>query len=81
MKCGGHSYNPGFSSTTGVQISMNRFKAVEYNSTTKIATIGGGMIWDDVYAALLPYGVNVPGGRVDGIGVSGFVLGGGEYIF
>lgn len=30
-----------------------------------------------VYAALAPYGVNVVGGRVSGVGVAGFTLGGG----
>jgi FAD/FMN-containing dehydrogenase len=36
------------------------------------------LIWDEVYAALEPHGVNVVGGRVSGVGVGGFVLGGGE---
>jgi len=31
------------------------------------ADIGTGLIWDDVYAALEPFGVNVPGGRVSGL--------------
>jgi len=35
------------------------------------------MIWDDVYAALEPHGVTVVGGRVPGVGVAGFTLGGG----
>jgi hypothetical protein len=34
-------------------------------------------VWDDVYAALDPLGANVVGGRVTGIGVGGFILGGG----
>ncbi|KAH9930868.1 FAD-binding domain-containing protein [Fomitopsis serialis] len=36
-----------------------------------------GNIWDDVYSALEPYSVNVVGGRVTGVGVAGFTLGGG----
>lgn len=70
--------NPGFSSTPGVQIAMYRFANVTYDNTTQTATIGAGMIWDDVYAALEPYGMNVAGGRVSGIGVAGFTLGGGK---
>lgn len=35
------------------------------------------MIWDDVYSYLEPRGVNVLGGRVTGVGVAGFILGGG----
>ncbi|KAJ7833877.1 FAD-binding domain-containing protein [Mycena olivaceomarginata] len=77
VKGGGHTANPGFSSTTGVQISMARFSGVVYDAASGTATIGAGLIWDDVYAALAPYGVNVVGGRVSGVGVAGFTLGGG----
>ncbi|TFK39177.1 hypothetical protein BDQ12DRAFT_734991 [Crucibulum laeve] len=77
VKGGGHASNPGFSSTTGVHISMYRFSEVTYNSASQTAVIGAGLIWDDVYAALAPYNVNVVGGRVTGVGVAGFILGGG----
>ncbi|KAG6333932.1 hypothetical protein ID866_5154 [Astraeus odoratus] len=77
VKGGGHTSNPGFSSTPGVQIAMYRFSEVIYNSTTQTVTVGAGLIWDDVYAALEPHGVNVVGGRVTGVGVAGFTLGGG----
>ena len=40
--------------------------------------VGAGLIWDDVYKALEKEGVNVIGGRVTGVGVAGFILGGGE---
>ena len=70
--------NPGFSSTPGVQIAMSRFANVTYDPTSQTATIGAGSIWDGVYAALELYGVNVAGGRVSGIGVAGFTLGGGK---
>ncbi|KAJ8590729.1 FAD-binding domain-containing protein [Rhizopogon salebrosus TDB-379] len=77
VKGGGHASNPGFSSTSGVQIAMSRFSDVTYDYVSQTATIGAGLIWDDVYAALEPYGVNVAGGRVSGVGVAGFILGGG----
>ncbi|KAF9810220.1 hypothetical protein IEO21_07062 [Rhodonia placenta] len=77
VKGGGHASNPGFSSTTGVQITMSRFSGVTYHSDSQTVDIGSGLIWDDVYAALEPYGVNVVGGRVTGVGVAGFTLGGG----
>jgi len=79
VKGGGHTSNPGFSSTTGVQITMSRFSEVVYDSTTQTVTIGAGLVWDDVYAALEPHGVNVVGGRVPGVGVAGFTLGGGMF--
>ncbi|KAJ7108942.1 FAD dependent oxidoreductase [Mycena crocata] len=70
VKGGGHTMNPGFSSTTGVHISMSRFSRVKYDAVTGTAEIGSGLIWDEVYAALDPFGVNVVGGRASGIGYS-----------
>ncbi|PBK85369.1 FAD-binding domain-containing protein [Armillaria gallica] len=77
VKGGGHATNPGFSSTTGVQIAMTRFKDITYDPKTQTAVIGAGNIWDDVYEVLNPRGANVLGGRAPGIGVAGFTLGGG----
>ncbi|KAH8096764.1 FAD-binding domain-containing protein [Cristinia sonorae] len=77
VKGGGHASNPGFSSTKGVQISMSRFDKVVYNAGKNTVDVGPGLIWDDVYEALEPFGVNVVGGRVTGVGVAGFTLGGG----
>ncbi|KAG5649719.1 hypothetical protein H0H81_002373 [Sphagnurus paluster] len=77
VKGGGHASNPGFSSTTGILIAMSRFSEVTYDATSQTAVIGAGLVWDDVYAALAPYNVNVVGGQVSGVGVPGFTLGGG----
>ena len=70
MKGGGHAYNIGHSSTTGVQISMARFTGLDYDSGSGTVTIGTGLIWDQVYSQLEPFGVMVNGGRVPGVGVS-----------
>ncbi|KAJ7444702.1 FAD-binding domain-containing protein [Mycena latifolia] len=77
VKGGGHTLNPGFSSTTGVHIAMSRFSGVKYHAANQTVDIGPGLLWDDVYAALAPFGVNIVGGRVPGVGVAGFTLGGG----
>ncbi|KAH9929832.1 FAD-binding domain-containing protein [Fomitopsis serialis] len=77
VKGAGHTGNPGFSSTVGVQIAMSRFNEVSYDADTGIAKIGAGNVWDNVYAGLQPFNVGVVGGRVSGIGVAGFTLGGG----
>ncbi|KAF9022273.1 FAD dependent oxidoreductase [Hymenopellis radicata] len=77
VKGGGHSQNPGYSGTKGVQISMSRFTDVIYDASTQTAAVGTGNIWDDVYATLEPYGRQVVGGRFPGVGVAGFSLGGG----
>ncbi|KAF5327189.1 hypothetical protein D9619_004973 [Psilocybe cf. subviscida] len=77
VKGGGHATNPGFSSTPGVHISMARFSEVEYHATQQTVDVGAGVVWDEVYSVLEPFGVNALGGRVTGIGVAGFTLGGG----
>ncbi|THG96512.1 hypothetical protein EW026_g5333 [Hermanssonia centrifuga] len=56
---------------------MYRFSEVTYHADSQTVDIGPGLIWDDVYTALEPLGVNVVGGRVTGVGVAGFSLGGG----
>ena len=60
---------------------MARFSEVTYDAAAGTATVGAGLIWDDVYAALAPLGVNVVGGRVTGVGVAGFTLGGGASLW
>ena len=57
---------------------MSAFSQVNYDASSQTAQVGAGLIWDDVYAALAPYSVNVVGGRVSGVGVAGFTLGGGR---
>jgi FAD/FMN-containing dehydrogenase len=58
---------------------MSRFDKVVYDAASGTVTFGAGLVWDDVYEALEPYGVNVVGGRVTGVGVAGFTLGGGKF--
>ncbi len=59
---------------------MARFNQVVYHPETNTVDIPTGITWDDVYEALDPYNVNVVGGRVSGIGATGFMLGGGAYV-
>ncbi|KAF8486344.1 FAD-binding domain-containing protein [Russula ochroleuca] len=77
VKGGGSSTNPGFSSTTGVQIAMTRLNETTVNSNSGTVDVGAGLNWDPVYQALEPTGVNVVGGQVPGVGVAGTTLGGG----
>ncbi|KAK7023515.1 hypothetical protein VNI00_016733 [Paramarasmius palmivorus] len=81
VKGAGHTGNAGFSSTPGVQIAMLRFNDLEYNESQSTVKIGAGLAWDEVYARLQPYGVKVLGGRAPGVGVAGFLLGGGYTYF
>lgn len=77
IESGGHASNPGFSSTTGVHISLVRMQQVVVSSDKTIVTVGMGLTWADVYEKLQGTGVNVVGGRVPGPGVGGYTLGGG----
>ena len=77
VKSGGHSSNPGFSSTPGIQIAMSRMNQVILSEDKSIVAVGAGCLWDDVYDMLNGTDRIVVGGRVPGIGVGGFILQGG----
>ncbi|KAH9972620.1 FAD-binding domain-containing protein [Lactifluus volemus] len=77
VKGGGHSLNPGFSSTPGVHISLRRMNDIVIHEDSKTVDIGAGLTWTDVYAYLVPRGINVVGARLGKVGVAGFTLGGG----
>ncbi|KAF8964475.1 FAD-binding domain-containing protein [Flammula alnicola] len=77
VKSGGHTTNPGWSSTPGVQIALSRFNGVVYNATAGTARVGTGQKSEEAYHALEPFNVSIAAGRVSGVGVGGFTLGGG----
>ncbi|KAF8909557.1 FAD-binding domain-containing protein [Mucidula mucida] len=77
VKGGGHTSNLGFSSTRGVQIAMSRFTELLYDESTTYVTAGAGLVWDDIYNLLVPLNRNALGSRALGVGISGFILGGG----
>ncbi|KAI0884076.1 putative FAD-binding oxidoreductase [Annulohypoxylon maeteangense] len=77
VRSGGHSVVKGAANIDGgVLIDMARFDSVEYDANKKVATVGSGLRWKEVYTALDPYNVTVVGGRVLEVGVGGLVLGG-----
>ena len=67
VKSGGHTFNPGFSSTKGIQIYTGRFSQVTYDPASGTAVIGSGLIWDTVYERLQDHDAIVLGGRVTGV--------------
>ena len=77
VKGGGHSANPGFSSTSGVEIALSRFNSTKLNADGRTVEVGAGLTWGQVYETLDLAGVSVIGGRVPSVGVSGLTLGGG----
>jgi FAD/FMN-containing dehydrogenase len=80
VKGGGHSTNPGFSSTSGVEIALSRFNSTKLNVNDGTVEVGPGLTWDQVYETLGPTGVTVVGGRIPGVGVAGLTLGGGRCL-
>ena len=58
---------------------MARFRDIVLNVEEGTVEIGAGLTWTDVYSYLVPRGLNVVGGRIDGLGVGGFTLGGGRH--
>ncbi|KAG8865989.1 hypothetical protein FRC20_009184 [Serendipita sp. 405] len=72
VKGGGHTTNPKFSSTTGIQLYMSFFDKVEYDSSKKTLAVGSGCLWDQVYREILAKGRYVIGGSAtEGVGVAG----------
>lgn len=80
VKGGGYATNQGFSSTTGVQIAMTRFSEIKVNAAAGTVELGAGVTSDQVYKTLEPHGITVMAGRVPGVGIAGFTLGGGERL-
>ncbi|KAJ7124360.1 FAD-binding domain-containing protein [Mycena epipterygia] len=77
VKGGGHTSNIGFSSTTGVHISLAQFNYTKLDTAAQTVAIGAGTKWIDVYTTLDGTGFNVVGGRNPSVGVAGLTLGGG----
>ncbi|PMB70683.1 putative FAD-linked oxidoreductase [Beauveria bassiana] len=79
IQSGGHTSNPGFSSTKGIHISLARLTQIHLSQDKSSVEVGLGNTWVDVYVALNGTGVNAVGGRVAGPGVGGVTLGGGGF--
>ena len=57
---------------------MTRFNKISYDPTTKTIEVGAGCLWNQVYLETAKVGRNVVGGSGShGVGVAGFLLGGG----
>jgi FAD/FMN-containing dehydrogenase len=65
VKGGGHAAFAGASSIMGgITVALQNLNEVKLSSHKKIAAIGPGNRWIDVYKILEEYGVQVIGGRV-----------------
>ncbi|OBR08505.1 FAD binding domain-containing protein [Colletotrichum higginsianum IMI 349063] len=82
VRGGGHNHWAGTNNiANGVTIDLAHFNQTSYNPRTNLASVGPGDHWKDVFAALLKHNVTVAGGRDGGVGVGGFLLGGGNSYY
>ncbi|KAI1194519.1 putative FAD-binding oxidoreductase [Nemania serpens] len=78
IRSGGHSPAPmGANINNGVLFDMSGFDSVEYHAHRRVAVVGTGSRWSDVYNHLDQYDVTVVGGRILQVGVGGLTLGSG----
>ncbi|OAL43971.1 FAD binding domain-containing protein [Pyrenochaeta sp. DS3sAY3a] len=78
VKGGGHAAFAGGSSIEGgITVALEKLNSISLSSNKKIASIGAGNRWGNVYKTLENDGVAVIGGRIASVGVSGLTLGGG----
>ncbi|KIJ94567.1 hypothetical protein K443DRAFT_683637 [Laccaria amethystina LaAM-08-1] len=80
IKGDGHTSNANFSSTHGIQISMALFNKITYHNDSETLAVGAGCLFDEVYVneGLKKASRNIVGGEDhQGVGVAGWLLGGG----
>ena len=79
VRSGGHMPIPGYNSIDqpGILLSTSNLTNLDLSSDHSTVAIGAGNRWRDVYSYLAPSGLAAVGGRVGGVGVSGYLLGGG----
>lgn len=61
----------------GITVDLRYLNGMSISEDRKVTGIGPGNRWEDVFDYLDPFGVTVVGGRNSGVGVGGFLLGGG----
>lgn len=77
VRSGGHGVVVGASNDNyGVAIDLSSLNTITLSADKKVVSLGAGVRWQDVYAALDPYNLTVSGARVAGLGVGGFLTGG-----
>lgn len=76
VRSGGHSYG-GFSTTTGLLISLKEMHGVTLDAVTGTATLQSGALNRQLIGLLPRHGLMVPNGRCPSVGIGGYMLGGG----
>jgi FAD/FMN-containing dehydrogenase len=77
IRGGGHTLFSGAANLDGgVTVDLRLMNSMVLSKDKRMASLGGGSIWSNVYPQLVVHNLTVLGGRVPGIGVGGFTLGG-----
>jgi hypothetical protein len=61
----------------GVAITLRHLHSVDVDPAARTARVGAGLTWDSVLAATAPHGLAAVCGSAPGVGVVGYLLGGG----
>lgn len=78
IRSGGHTIWGGDANIEGgITVDMRSMNSLVLSPDRKVAMLGVGGIWSEIYEQLVPYNLTVMGGRVAGIGVGGLATGGG----
>ncbi|KAF2166986.1 hypothetical protein M409DRAFT_23030 [Zasmidium cellare ATCC 36951] len=81
VRSGGHNSAGASNIENGITIDLSLMNASTFDKASNVAMIQTGARWRKVYTDLLAWNVTVPGGRDGGVGVGGFLLGGGLTFF
>ena len=75
-RSGGHS-TAGFSMNDGMVIDVSRLDSISIDKSGTRLTIGAGALFGHVNSTMDSYEVHLPGGSCEGVGLGGYVQGGG----
>lgn len=76
VRSGGHS-SAGYSGSSGFVIDVSRLNRIDVHGEDRTAWIGAGAKLGEVTKALDGYGLHLPAGSCEQVGISGFMQGGG----
>lgn len=77
IRGGGHTLWKGAANIDGgVTVDMRLINQTVLSADKKVANLGSGARWHDVYNSLNPHNLTVTGGRLGSLGVGGFLSGG-----
>ncbi|KAG7087480.1 hypothetical protein E1B28_013443 [Marasmius oreades] len=75
---GGHMSWKGSSNIDGgFVIDLRGMNQIDVSPEDQMVKLGPGPLWQEVYKVMAPYNVSAIGGRINAVGIGGFLLGGG----